>query len=349
MTTFSRVKNMMDSKYLLSGVIVAGLIILAAMLVLPQTPQNPQDPPVPVVYIVYGSEKGDLSYTDAAFQGLSAAQKDMKIVIKEFVPRDYEELPVFLNNTSAAERPDLVITVGFQYANFTRQLAGQHPDIRFLAIDQAGIGSDNLRAYEISSYGDSYLAGVLAASATQTGKVGIIMGMESDVLDSFLDGYTDGARALNTTIRIDQAYVHRNSVDGFMDRDEAGRIAETMYRNGTDVIFTCAGYSNTGAFAAANTTTGRYVIGTDSDQSPLGPEFVLASAVKRVDRIVYTGISEQRNGTFAGGNQVAGLTEGATGIVYNPKFAAYNTTVSAWEAQARAGEEKYLLSRAGQK
>lgn len=323
---------------------LALMAILAALLIAAGCSQ-PAPAPTQVVYIVYGSEKGDLSYTDAAYKGLSAAQKDMNITAKEFVPANYTLLPGILNSTKPSEKPDLVITVGFQYANFTRELANQHPDIRFLAIDQAGIGSGNLRAYEITSYGDSYLAGVLAASATRTGRTGIIMGMKSDVLDGFLRGYTDGARATNASIQVEYAYVHRDSVDGFTDADEAGRIAEGMYRNGTDVIFTCAGYSNMGAFAAANTTPGRYIIGTDTDQSPLGPEFVLASAVKRVDRIVYSGITEEHDGSLTGGNRIVGLKEGATGIVFNPKFASYNTTISAREAAAMAAEESYLSSK----
>jgi basic membrane protein A and related proteins len=139
--------------------------------------------------------------------------------------------------------------------------------------------------------------------------------------------------------------VRQYSTEGFSDPEEAGRIAEGMYRKGTDVIYTCAGYSNTGAISAAKNTTGRYIIGNDSDQSPLGPEFVLASAVKKVDRIVYTGIEEHLNGSFKGGKEVAGLKDGATGMVFNPKFASYNETVSAWEAQAWVEEEKYLRSR----
>jgi len=321
--------------------LVSLLAILALLLIAAGcTQQSPA--PVPVLYIVYGSEKGDLSYTDAASQGLASAQRDMPVAIKEFFPRDYEMLPEILNHTSAAEKPCLIITVGFQYANFTRQLAQQHKDIRFLAIDQAGIGSENLRAYEISSYGNSYLAGVLAASATKSGHVGTILGMQSDVLEAFRQGYSDGARAVNASIIVDHAWVHQYSVDGFTDADEAERIAEKMYFNGTDVIYTCAGYSNMGAFRAANSTTGRFIIGTDTDQSPLGPEFVLASAVKRVDRIVYASVAEVLNGTFTGGDHRAGLKEGATGIVYNPIFASYNVSVSAWEPQALAGEEKYL-------
>jgi len=321
--------------------LVSLLVILALLLIAAGcTQQSPA--PVPVVYIVYGSEKGDLSYTDAASQGLAMAQRDMPVAIKEFFPRDYEMLPEILNHTPAAERPRLIITVGFQYANFTRQLAQQYSEIRFLAIDQAGIGSENIQACEISSYGDSFLAGVLAASATKSGHIGTILGMQSDVLEAFRQGYTDGARAVNASIIVDHIWVHQYSVDGFMDADEAERIAEGMYSHGTDVIYTCAGYSNTGAFRAANSTTGRFIIGTDSDQSPLGPEFVLASAVKRVDRIVYAGVAGELNGTFTGGNQRVGLREGATGIVYNPKFVSYNASVSAWEPQALAGEEKYL-------
>ncbi|MFA5332852.1 MAG: BMP family ABC transporter substrate-binding protein, partial [Methanoregula sp.] len=265
------------------------LLLLAALalLVLASGCTQPSSPPVPVVYIVYGSEKGDLSYTDAAYRGLVAAQNDRSFTKREFVPRDFETIPDLLNRTGGAEKPGLIITVGFQYADFDRQLAEQHPDIRFLAIDQSGAGSGNLKTYEITSYGDSYLAGVLAATATKTGRVGIIAGMQSPLLDTFLHGYTAGARAFNSSILVDYAYVRQNSTDGFSDPDQTARIAEDMYRNGTDVIYTAAGYSNMGAFEVARNKTGRYIIGTDSDQSPLGPEFVLASAIKRVDRVVY--------------------------------------------------------------
>ncbi|WP_342676895.1 BMP family ABC transporter substrate-binding protein [Methanofollis sp. UBA420] len=294
---------------------------------------------LPSVYILYGSDIGDLSYTDTAHQGLLAAHDTLSFTAREFTPRDCDTLPGLLAGT---EKPGLVITVGYQYANLTRQLAQDHPDIRFLAVDQAGIGSDNVRAYEFVSYGDSYLAGVLAASATRTGRVGIILGTQSDLLDTFLRGYTDGARAVNASVVVDHAYVRQHSTDGFTDPGEAGRIAERMYGTGTDVIFTCAGYSSMGVFDAAGNATGRYIIGTDTDQSPLGPDVVLASAIKRVDRVVSTGIAEHLNGTFTGGDQVAGLEDGATGIVVNPRFAVYNETVSAWEVRAQDAEEAYL-------
>lgn len=321
------------------------LLSFLTMLLITAGCTAPKSPDVPVVYIVYGSEKGDLSYTDAAYRGIMAARQDMPVTVVEFTPANLNTLPVLLNTTTGQDRPGLIITVGFQYADLDRQLAALHPDIRFLAIDTTGIGSDTIQAYEITSYGDSYLSGVLAALATRTGRVGIIMGMKTGLLDTFIHGYTDGARAVNSSIIVESAYVRENSPEGFTDPEQAGRIAEGMYRNGTDVIFTGAGISNVGVFEAADAEPGRFAIGTDSDQSSLGPTVVLASAIKRVDRVVYTGISHYVNGTFSGGNTVAGLKEGVTGIVYNPEFAFYNASVSAWEARAQAGEDEYLRSR----
>lgn len=111
------------------------------------------------------------------------------------------------------------------------------------------------------------------------------------------------------------------------------------------MIYTCVGISNLGVFEAAQIGPGRFAIGTDSDQSYLGPKVVLASAVKRVDRVVADGILQYANGTFRGGNTVAGLREGATGIVFNLEFLAYNETVTGWEARAEKEEERYLAKR----
>ncbi len=73
---------------------------------------------------------------------------------------------------------------------------------------------------------------------------------------------------------------------------------------------------------------------TDAYQSDLGPDVILASAVKHVDRADESGIREFMNGTFSGGEQVVGLREGATDLVFNPKFAGYKETVDLWREKA---------------
>jgi basic membrane protein A len=332
----------MNRNGLLIGAIAAALVVITISAVVFLTPHEPT---LPVVCIVYDAEKGDLSYTDSAYRGLFAAQEVMKFTKKEFSSIRDPAFAELVGSSRGPQRPGLIITVGYDNAEETKRLARAHPEIRFLAIDQAGAGSENVNAYEITSYGESYLAGVLAASATKTRHVGIILGTQSDLLEGFRQGYIAGVHAVDPSMVIDQEYVRDNSSSGFFDPDRAADIAGTMYRKGADVIYTAAGYSGTGAIREAKTAPGRYIIGVDSDQTHLGPGVVLASAVKRVDRVVYTGIGDYLNGSFTGGDEAAGLREGVTSLSFNPKFASYNSTVRAWEGKAQEEEAKYLAAR----
>jgi basic membrane protein A len=332
----------MNRKYLLLGIVLAAIVVLAIVVAGVAILHGPS---LPVVYIVYDSPKGDLSYTDSAYRGLFAAQEHMPFNKREFTSLNYSELSGLLGNPGGLGKPGLIITVGYDDVKDTQRLAAEHPEIRFLGIDQAGTGADNLKSYEITSYGVSYLAGVLAASATKNHRVGIILGAQSNLLEGFRQGYITGVHAVNSTMTVDQGYISNNSTAGFSDPDRAGEIADGMYLNGTDVIFTVAGYSGTGAITEAKKVPGRYIIGVDSDQTYLGPSVVLASVIKRVDLVVYSGIGEYLNGTFTGGSTVAGLREGITGLVYNPKFASYNMTVSMWDGKAQEEEARYLAER----
>ncbi|MFA4876630.1 MAG: BMP family ABC transporter substrate-binding protein [Methanoregula sp.] len=329
----------MNMNYLVIGILVAIVAVIAGVFLI----TAPHEQPGPVVYMVYGADKGDLSYTDSAYRGLFAAQEKMHFSKREFTSFNTTVFPE-LSRMKDGEKPGLVITIGFNYAGETDRLSEENPSIRFLAIDQTGIGSGNVEAYEITSYGESYLAGVLAAQASRTHRVGIILGMPSPHLDAFRQGYIDGARAADPPATVDLAYVS-DTTAGFTDPGTARQIASRMYRNGTDVIYTVAGFSGTGAIAEAKTAPGRYIIGVDSDQTHLGPSVVLASAVKRMDLVVMDGIRKYLDGTFRGGNTVAGLKEGVTALVYNPKFSSYNASVSAWENKAREEEARYLAMR----
>ena len=333
----------MNRKYLIvcaaAGVVA---LLLCAVLI-----TSPFEPSLPVIYMIYGGEKGDLSYIDSVYRGLFSAQETMPFSKREFVAFDDGELDGFLASAQTA-RPGLVIVLGYAYTEQTRSLAKRHPDIRFFAIDQAGNGTRNLRQYEITSYGESYLAGVLAATATKSRHVGIILGTQSSLLEGFRQGYRDGARAADPGVVLEEAYVREHSTLGFSDPVRAAEIARVMYRNGTDVIYTVAGFSGTGAISEAKTAPGRYVIGVDSDQTVLGPSVVLASAVKRVDRVVYTSISDYLNGSFIGGATVAGLDEGVTELVFNPRFTRYNATVRTWESAAKKEEARYIAAHTGQ-
>ena len=331
------------SLLIIAASVVVVLLVGSALYL--TTPKHPVDP---VVIIVYGGEKGDQSFIDSAFRGLTAARENLVFETHEFTAFEYETIAGLLQNESP-KRPMLVITASFAYAGATAQLASEYPDVQFLGIDQQGSSLPNFRTCEITSYGSSYLAGVLAAQATRTRHVGIILGTHSDVLEGFRLGYRDGIRAVDPSIVIEERYVRENSVEGFSNPVRAQEIAWEMYGDGADIIFTVAGFSGTGAIDEANRAPGRYVIGVDCDQSDLGPDVILASAIKHVDRAVESGIRDFMGGTFSGGEQVIGLKDGATDLVFNPQCEEYNDTVSHWRERAMEEEARYLAERGRKK
>ena len=188
----------------------------------------------------------------------------------------------------------------------------------------------------------SYLAGVLTVKASKSRHIGIIYGTRSALLDAFGQGFREGALAADPSVAIAEEYIDENSVLGFNNPEKAQAIARRMFGNGTDVIYTVAGYSGSGVIAEAKRAPGRYVIGVDSDQTDLGPRVVLASVVKHMDQAVYDSIAMHLNDTFTGGDRVMGLEEGATELVFNPKFAAYKDEVLGWEERAREAEARFL-------
>ncbi|MFN8605860.1 MAG: BMP family ABC transporter substrate-binding protein [Romboutsia timonensis] len=91
-------------------------------------------------------------------------------------------------------------------------------------------------------------------------------------------------------------------------------IANQMYSNGADIVFTLVGGDvGTGAIEAAKEN--EICTGADRDQSDLAPENVLTSAIKRVDAGVFETVKSYVNGTFEGGTTTTyGLEENAVGV-----------------------------------
>jgi basic membrane protein A len=107
-------------------------------------------------------------------------------------------------------------------------------------------------------------------------------------------GYRQGATDAASNTEVVEEYVAED-FSGFNKPQEAGAIADNMYRSGCDVIFPAAGASGLGAISSA-VKTRSYVIGVDMNQDSLAPGLVLTSMLKRVDLVVE--------------NIVAGICEG---------------------------------------
>lgn len=203
-------------------------------------------------------------------------------------------------------------------------------------MDQPNVASILFKEQEAS-----FLAGVAAAMTTKSNKIGFIGGVEGAVIERFESGFVAGVKAANPKATVDVQYA------GAFDKAELGQsIASKMYTSGADVIFAAAGATGNGLFKEAtdrkskNPTQEIWAIGVDRDQSDMGPDVVLTSALKRVDVAVEDLSTKAKNGNFPGGKvTLYGLAEDGVGLApinsKAPNKAAIETAVKEWVAKIK--------------
>jgi basic membrane protein A len=241
--------------------------------------------------------RGDKSFNDSAAAGLDAAKKKFGVTAKE----------VTVTTGSDSEREDKlrllakagynpIIAVGFLYAGPIKAVAADYPNTQFGIVDDASVDLLNVAGLIFSEEQGSYLAGVAAALASKSGKIGYIGGVRIPLLQKFEAGFVAGVKATKKSATVDVKYVTEfPDFSGFNDPAKAKVIAKGMIDKGTDVIYSAAGGSGAGNFAAATDAAkaGKKVwtIGVDSDQyltaSADEKKNMLTSMIKRVDRAVY--------------------------------------------------------------
>ena len=294
----------------------------------------------PVVWMVYPLAKGDRSFADSAYRGLFRAEESFDLTKREFTYADLALLDAVFTARNFTEKPDLVITEGFQFAGASRAWAEANPDIWFVTLEQEDLGLPNACDAVMVPYGASYLAGVMAANMTETGKIGAVAGAPVGVIEPFVEGFRAGAAAYDPAVNVTVLYVGE-SFEGFGMPDRAGDLARGLRAGGVDVILMLAGSGNTGIVEAARETGDVFLIGEDTDQSYLAPNLVAGSVVKAIDAVVYDAVADAVNGTFAPGREVWTLGNGGTGLFVSPRFAGY-APAGDWHGRAVAAEAEYL-------
>ena len=255
----------------------------------------------------------DESFNQSTWKGFQDAQEKFgkdKLEIKYLESKQDADYVQNID-TFADERMDLIVGVGFKLQSAITEAAKNYPEQQFALIDAVCEGEqpENVTSLLFEDNASAYLTGLIAGRMTETNKVGFIGGMELPVIDTFKYGYMAGVKAANPDAKVQAQYAN-----SFTDQAKGKAIANQMYSNGADIVFTCGGDVGTGAIEAAK-ENGKFAIGVDRDQSDLAPEHVLTSAIKRVDAGVFETVKSYVNGTFEGGTTTTyGLEENAVGV-----------------------------------
>lgn len=269
--------------------------------------ESASDDKITVAMITDVAGVNDQSFNQSAWEGLQRAEKELGIEVKYLESKQDSDYATNIE-TLVDEDVDLILGVGMKLADAIKEGSELYPDQNFVLVDEE-IDAKNVKNILFKAEESAYLAGLIAGKTTKTNNVGFIGGMELPVIDTFKYGYMAGVKAANPDAKVQAQYAN-----SFTDQAKGKAIANQMYSNGADIVFTCGGDVGTGAIEAAKENN-KYAIGVDRDQSDLAPENVLTSAIKRVDAGVFETVKSYVNGTFEGGTTTTyGLEENAVGV-----------------------------------
>ncbi|MEX0971071.1 MAG: BMP family ABC transporter substrate-binding protein [Paracoccaceae bacterium] len=260
-----------------------------------------------IVYDLGG--KFDKSFNESAYTGAQRFADETGIEYREFELQSDAQREQALRRFAQAGNNPVVVT-GFSYGTALANVAPEFPDTSFVIVDMV-VEGDNVRSVIFNEQEGSYLVGILAAMASQTGVVGFVGGMDIPLIQKFSCGYAQGVLSVNPDATV-IANMTGTTGAAWNDPVRGGELTMGQIESGADVVYHAAGGTGRGVLQAA-ADAGILGIGVDSNQNGMFPGSVLTSMLKRVDVAVYDAFMDVNNGEFTSGIVVLGLAENGVG------------------------------------
>lgn len=347
--------------FLLVAILALSMVGCAQKAAEPEKPAEPGQAAGKVYKVVslVNGNLGDKSFFDSAESGLkelaAAGRIEYKTIEMGGTDQDQPKWLETLNEVASSGEYDLVICGTYQMPDYLKEAATTYPNQKFLIYDDNTYVGDNQNVVNITYKQNDmgYLIGTFAAKMTTETSVdkinpeavvGFIGGIDSPVINDFLYGFLEGAKAANPDIKVDTRYVN-----SYVDTATAKEIGLSMINDKkADILWGVAGLSGNGGAEAALESGKAWFIGVDSDQELTLPAaqaaITLTSGLKNVGKSIIWLFDEWDAGRTYWGQEVRlGIPEGGVGVVTDKNFAkiapkAVQDAVLAAQADIVAGK-----------
>jgi len=302
-------------RWILIALLVVGLL-LSACQAQPAAPEEEEGPFQ--IAVVMPSSINDLAFSQSMYDALLRVQEEMGG--EEAMTFDYSDGMFVVDDAAAAIRDyaaegyDLVIAHGSQYGSSLQEIAPDFPETSFAwgtTVDTFGI--ENIFAYEAASDEGGYVNGVIATSLTESDVLGVVGPIETGDAKLYVDGFVAGAEATNPDVQVNVNYI-----GSFSDVALASEAANTHVAAGADAM-TGTAQMVVGAIGVAEENDVLW-FGTQSSQTELAPDVVVANQVYRWEVVLNEIIDLIDEGTLGGTSFIINLANGGEVIEYNPDY-----------------------------
>lgn len=314
----------------LRALLVAFAVLLTLM------PATQAAPALRAILVLNGT-LGDKSFFDSAQRGMDRARKELGVAT-EIIEIGYDpaKWQAGLEDIAANKQYDILIVGTFQMTDFLSTVAPRYPNKKFIifdvTVDYSKCRCGNVYSILYKQNEGSYLAGLYGALMVKKkdipgmrgDKIGVVGGLDIPVINDFIVGYKQGAKAAGLNPDRDVLVQYAGA---FNDPAKGKEITKALYRQGAAIVFNVAGGTGVGILEAA-AEDGRWAIGVDSDQfeifksqKPAIANRILTSMLKNVDNSLYRALKLAQEGKAPWGKAEAlGIAEGGVGLARNDNF-----------------------------
>lgn len=276
---------------------------------------------------------GDKGLLDSAAEGVQRAEAELEGLEVKIIEAGYDasKWEATLEDLSSQDY-DIIITGLYSMKEYVQLIAPEYPDVKYIVFDTTPdyeqYDLENVFSITYMQNEGAFLAGALAALVSQSDMplvnsdnnvISVVGGVDSPVINDFVVGYIQGAKYVDPSITVLNAYIASVS-----DAPKCKDVSLQMYAQNSNVNFSPSGGAVMGSMDAAK-EAGKYVIGVDADQAmqfmetdPEMADLVLTSAIKNVGQSLYLALERYLNDDIPWGtSEVMGLEEGTVGLAKN--------------------------------
>ncbi|MED4126414.1 BMP family ABC transporter substrate-binding protein [Halalkalibacterium halodurans] len=197
----------------------------------------------------------------------------------------------------------LIFGHGHAFAEYFSTIHNQYPDVHFVSFN-GEVKGENITSLHFEGYAMGYFGGMVAASMSETHKVGVIAAFP---WQPEVEGFVDGAKYMNES----EAFVRY--VGEWTDADKALELFQELQKEQVDVFYP-AGDGYHVPVVEAIKDQGDFAIGYVGDQADLGGSTILTSTVQHVDDLYVLVAKRFQEGKLESGNLYYDFQDGVVSL-----------------------------------
>jgi len=251
----------------------------------------------------------DAGWNAAAYEGLQRIEKELNAQISQIetkTPSEFEEA----FRDYARQGYQLIFGHGFEFQDAAAAVAPNFPKTVFITTSGNTLRA-NVAPMVFELEHATYLAGVMAALMSKSGKLGMVGGMEIPPVESTFEAFEAGAQSVRSDIKVTRSFI-----GNWEDVGAAKQAALALIDQNCDFLIHNADAAAAGVFQAAAERQ-VFAFGTNKNQNDVDPQHIIASCVSNIPAAFVEMAKLVRDGRFEGKIYRLGMPDGVVSFELN--------------------------------